>query len=251
MTIDVFSLMAEEHTIPHHHSIEYYAIGDVHGCMDEYNSLCNLIAKDAMLRGKHFRIIQLGDMIDRGPHFVKLVLNDRARYRLMGNHEWNFILEHYGYKACRSKPRQVNHDKLQEESLEVQESVLNVLKDRRFYYILRADYGNFVFTHAPVKGVDVGKSVKEIMFDTNGNDMCMGSKLLDMERFLEREESVTFIFGHQSWNYTDIKDQVEAQKNSSSRVFNLDSGCVYGKELVALRLSDLGILRVQSNVCVD
>lgn len=74
-----------------------YAIGDVHGCYDLFRDLLAKIAADAAesARGRRPIIIQLGDLIDRGPHSAQVVeaatwlqrRSDIEFQQLMGNHE--------------------------------------------------------------------------------------------------------------------------------------------------------------------
>ncbi|MBW6528582.1 serine/threonine protein phosphatase [Sphingomonas sp. RHCKR7] len=77
-----------------------YAIGDVHGCLDELERLLTLIdADDAARSPARTSLIFLGDLVDRGPDSAGVVarLLDRARERppirfLKGNHEEVFLL---------------------------------------------------------------------------------------------------------------------------------------------------------------
>src|SRR5688572_16574090 len=71
-----------------------YAIGDVHGCLDELNRLLDGIAGDLNKHASKAHLIFLGDLIDRGPNSAG-VLNrllssslpgDRQSF-LLGNHE--------------------------------------------------------------------------------------------------------------------------------------------------------------------
>jgi len=71
-----------------------YAIGDVHGCLSLYDELLALIEEDNRERGPaQATVIQLGDLIDRGPDSAGVV--DRAMtplefadtVTLRGNHE--------------------------------------------------------------------------------------------------------------------------------------------------------------------
>jgi serine/threonine protein phosphatase 1 len=71
----------------------YYAVGDVHGEADKLARLVGAIENDARLRGGDFKIIFLGDMIDRGPQsreVVDMVMRLQKEGRaeaLKGNHE--------------------------------------------------------------------------------------------------------------------------------------------------------------------
>lgn len=71
-----------------------YAIGDVHGCLDQLLALEERIAEDALgIEGEKW-LITLGDHIDRGPrsaavidHIMGPAPPGLRRFSLMGNHE--------------------------------------------------------------------------------------------------------------------------------------------------------------------
>ena len=71
-----------------------YAIGDVHGCLDELRQLEQLIRADAQhVEGEKW-IVLLGDYIDRGPQSAQVIDHLLApppdgfrRFTLVGNHE--------------------------------------------------------------------------------------------------------------------------------------------------------------------
>ncbi len=76
-----------------------YAIGDVHGCYAEMQSLLDMIKADhTALPEKECIIVFLGDLIDRGPESQKVLESlissppDFAKtYALIGNHEEMFL----------------------------------------------------------------------------------------------------------------------------------------------------------------
>ena len=71
-----------------------YAIGDVHGCLDELLQLEQLIRRDAAnVEGEKW-IVMLGDYIDRGPRSAQVIdhllgpsADSFRRFALAGNHE--------------------------------------------------------------------------------------------------------------------------------------------------------------------
>lgn len=240
-----------KHQIPFDKDTEYYVIGDVHGCANEYNKLMDIIWNDCynVLRRKYIVVIQLGDMIDRGPEFERVILEDQSDYRCMGNHEANFIVENYGYKPCSSNERKINHARFAESKN--QQRILDSLLDRKSFFWMIDDSGiQHVFSHAPITNIEAGWKGIDLLGSTTVADFCMRSKPIDLEKLIENNEDIVFYYGHQSWSYVDICEQIESQNGSNVQAFNLDSGCVYGEELIAFRVKDQRVFRVKSETKV-
>lgn len=78
-----------------------YAIGDVHGCLDQLNRMLDAIDKDLGSRPVQSQLIFLGDLVDRGPRSAEVVERvlhgdvptSRCGF-IMGNHE-EVMLECY------------------------------------------------------------------------------------------------------------------------------------------------------------
>jgi serine/threonine protein phosphatase 1 len=76
-----------------------YAIGDVHGCLEQLVTLLDLIDEDDARRGPaRTTLVLLGDLVDRGPRSAEVVAlamalrEERPGTRfLMGNHEELFL----------------------------------------------------------------------------------------------------------------------------------------------------------------
>ena len=76
-----------------------YAIGDIHGCIDEFKQLLKLIKKDLKKRPvKKHHLVFLGDYFDRGPDsagvlnkLIKLQKKHANVICIKGNHEDKFI----------------------------------------------------------------------------------------------------------------------------------------------------------------
>ena len=78
-----------------------FAVGDVHGCVDELRALLGAVAGLARASGGRRSLVYLGDLVDRGPDTVgtlKLWAEDASHRgvdrveRLMGNHEIMMLL---------------------------------------------------------------------------------------------------------------------------------------------------------------
>jgi serine/threonine protein phosphatase 1 len=85
-----------------------YAIGDVHGCLDQFSRLLDAIAADLDRRPAKAHLIFLGDLIDRGPDSAGVVarllqdmLPGEQTTFLLGNHE-EVLLDCYdgNVEAC-------------------------------------------------------------------------------------------------------------------------------------------------------
>ena len=71
-----------------------YAVGDVHGCLDQLRALEQLITTDGEAIAGEKLIVTLGDYVDRGPdsagvieHLMRPLPHDFERVLLGGNHE--------------------------------------------------------------------------------------------------------------------------------------------------------------------
>jgi serine/threonine protein phosphatase 1 len=76
-----------------------YAIGDIHGHLDQLRGLHGLIAEDAAGQGSPARIVHVGDLVDRGPNsagVISYLMSGIAQGRdwivLKGNHDRMFSL---------------------------------------------------------------------------------------------------------------------------------------------------------------
>lgn len=245
------ALLEDEFKIPFNKNTDYYAIGDVHGCIEEYKELCSIVTQDSKRRNRDCKIIQLGDMIDRGPSFEQILIDDKADYKIMGNHELNFIAESKGHIQCRSNARKVNHDRFDKLSGIDKKQVVDALNSRKMFLMMKNDSGDtFIFTHAPIKNVEeYGVSDYSMLDSTTHSSFCMRSSEVDVNKLQHNvgvKGKVTMFYGHQSWTYKELIDQVNEQENLRVKSFNLDSGCVYGDSLKAMRLNDESIFEVKA-----
>lgn len=228
---------------------EVYSIGDIHGCIDEFRLLLAKIEIDADFRGKKPIIVIHGDMIDRGPSFQKVIELAKDKVCILGNHEHNFVLERLG-KPCNSNSRAVSHEKFESMSKLKQQEVIDFFNGLyNFVEVWINDEQRFMLSHAPLKTMETGYDMYS-RSRSNAPYYCMRSSTPDDELMKELWEEVTFVYGHQSWNFKDLEIQKNEQAGRRAQYYNIDGGCVYGGKLIALRLSDLGVLSVQSNVSV-
>lgn len=249
MKYDPISDLAASYVHVFEPNTDYYAIGDVHGCGDEYHMLCMDLHRKSRLNGRNCKIIQLGDMIDRGPAFRSVILNDPADFKIMGNHELNFLNEHYGNMQCRSNARQVNHDRLANLSKEDSDSIISAIKRRVDLLIMHdtEDGVTHVFTHAPIAGIESGFDLVKYLSNKSGSSFCMRSIPVDLNKLQSIADiELRMYHGHQSWEYEDINDQIIDQEHLNVKCFNLDSSCVYGGSLTAVRMNDGAVFSINA-----
>ncbi len=221
---------------------EIYAIGDVHGCLSEMIKLMDKCHIDASLTGKTAKFIMMGDYIDRGPYSVEVLRHIRDDASVMcavlGNHEWLLIQEFNG-KVCRSKSRAITHDQITEK--DCAEEVKRYICSLPAGCFVTVGSQTFVFTHGPM---DVFNSSSYTSFRQHS----MSSKQVSYDTLRESQVSAIHIHAHLSWKYVDIHQQLEDQKALNSKQLNIDSGCVFGGVLTAIKLKDLTVLQVESTI---
>lgn len=230
-----------------------FCIGDVHGCYSELVELIEKIRDFCQDKQVSPLIYVLGDLIDRGPEFEKLfdliADNDDVRC-LMGNHEWNFLLEAQGIKECRSRARQKNHEVLQTLPEEKQEKILDTIGNMSTMvnlYMTSQDHGNIValLTHAPIKDLETRSNTPIIV-----DNMLFRGTPLDEDAIQARygTYALSFIHGHQSWGYSEnaLYNASEAAEKGICSVINVDSSCVYGEKLTAYSPTHHEVIQVNA-----
>ncbi len=127
------------------------AVGDVHG---QYDGLVKILRHAKLIDAKHHwcgghhRLVQIGDILDRGPFSLRVdALLDRLQeeaqasggevIRLIGNHELELMLENYLISEFRREQAVQMRDKL------LGQALTGHLKAAYFYK-------DFLFTHAGV-----------------------------------------------------------------------------------------------------
>lgn len=70
--------------------VRVYAVGDVHGCLDELNRLLDSIDKDLAGNQVESHLVFLGDLVDRGPHSAGVI--DRVLERGLPTNRWDCVM---------------------------------------------------------------------------------------------------------------------------------------------------------------
>lgn len=209
---------------------DVWVIGDVHGCLEEYKQLVSKVRE----RDPDCVIIQLGDLIDRGPAdlYDLFVFNEHQLIsNVIGNHEFNFLIEYYKGKPCNSKARRETHDMFNAYDVIKKKYILECMNSMNNYITTEVDGIVWALSHAPIRS-----GFAEYLDCGSASVYCMSTTPYTNDV----EYSV---HGHMHWNYTPIENQLTENKTW----FNIDSGAVYGNYLLAFSLKTREYIKVQSS----
>ena len=203
-------------------------IGDVHGCIDELE----MLLKKVDYRHARDRLIFVGDLINKGPHSLKVVelvrhLNAEC---IKGNHELRFI--EYVKNQEKDRPKWDAIKKEFGENLRDHVAWLDKLP----IYI---EDPEFIVVHA---GLHPEKNLQQSSDYVLSNIRTWDGVGRDLNNphhaawysFYNGEKLV--VYGH--WAVQGL--------NIRTHTIGLDSGCVYGKQLSALILPTREIVQVQA-----
>jgi protein phosphatase len=212
-------------------------IGDVHGCIDELLDLLRLLGwqvdGDCPTHPDGRKAVFIGDLIDRGPNSVGVVQLARrmveagVAYAVIGNHDEKLI------RYLRGRKVQVSHGL--ERTLQELEAHPEPLRHELRVFLeslpshLVLDNGKLVVAHAGIKQPYIGRSSPVI------RDFCLyGETTGESDEFglpvrlnwaADYRGSALVVYGH-----TPNPDPLW-QNNT----VNIDTGCVFGGALTALR----------------
>ncbi|HUR29064.1 MAG TPA: polynucleotide kinase-phosphatase [Planctomycetota bacterium] len=218
-------------------------IGDVHGCRAELEALLARLGYGEALRHPEGRkVVFLGDLVDRGPDIpgvLKLVMRmveAGSALCVPGNHELKLL------RKLRGKDVTVNHGlaeslaQLERESAEFRSQVALFIDDLVSHYVL--DDGRLVVAHAGMKASMQGRgsgAVRSFALygETTGETDEFGLPVRH-DWAAEYRGSAMVVYGH-----TPVP-----QPEWLNGTINVDTGCVYGGRLTALRYPEKELVSV-------
>lgn len=211
-------------------------IGDVHGCLAELEALLLRLGPDR-------KLVFLGDLVDRGPdspgvlrRVMELVGSGRALC-VPGNHDVKLL------KYLNGKRVQLTHglaetvSQLEGETPEFVEAVKKFLDGLVSHYQL--DGGRLIVAHAGLKADMQGRTsgaVREFCLygETTGETDEFGLPVR-WNWAAEYRGKATVVYGH-----TPVLEPEWLNKT-----INIDTGCVFGGKLTALRYPEMELVQVE------
>src|SRR6185503_4721527 len=213
-------------------------IGDVHGCYDELHALLTELGYEI---NSHFearhpdgrKAVFLGDLVDRGPKIpevLKLVMTMTGAGQALavpGNHDTKLM------RKLRGRDVQITHglaeslQQLEGESQEFKEQVASYIDSLVSHYVL--DDGRLVVAHAGLKEALQGRGsgkVRDFALygETTGETDEFGLPVR-YNWAAEYRGQAMVVYGH-----TPVPEP-----EWLNRTINIDTGCVFGGKLTALR----------------
>jgi protein phosphatase len=219
-------------------------IGDVHGCCDELEELMAQLGYSS--EGRHAlgnrKLIFVGDLVDRGPRVLDTI---RTVQRMVsagnalcvpGNHDEKLMRWLKGHKVTVAHGLQQSIDELQALPIEERSRIGEFLEGLVSHYVL--DSGNLVVAHAGVKELMHGRMTRSVL------GFCLFGQptgVIDQYGLPVRYDwaadyrgAAMVVYGH-----TPVPSPVWV-----NNTINIDTGCVFGGRLTALRYPERELVSV-------
>ncbi|MGH7650538.1 MAG: polynucleotide kinase-phosphatase [Gemmatimonadaceae bacterium] len=224
-------------------------IGDVHGCADELEELLATLgyARDASGTWRHpdRKAVFLGDLVDRGPRIpdvvkiVKAMVDADVALAVPGNHDVKLM------RKLRGRDVQITHGlqdslrQLEAEPPEFSAGVADFIDSLVSHYVF--DDGKLVVAHAGMKqemqGRGSGKVRDFAMYgETTGETDEFGLPIR-YNWAAEYRGQAMVVYGH-----TPVPEP-----EWLNRTINIDTGCVFGGRLTALRYPEKELVSVAAH----
>jgi protein phosphatase len=225
-------------------------VGDVHGCFDELMSLMQTIGYQVEQNGSEYRVtpplgrklVFVGDLVDRGPKIpqvLRLAMSMVAAGTALcvpGNHDMKLM------RKLRGKDVQITHGladtlaQLEPESEDFKQQVATFLDKLVSHYVL--DDGKLVVAHAGMKEEMQGRGSGAVrsfaLFgETTGETDEFGLPVRYNWAADYRGRAIV-VYGHTP----------NVLPEWLNRTINIDTGCVFGGHLTALRYPEKELVSV-------
>lgn len=250
---EIDSVQIQRQTLWNNKKVErgpFDIIGDVHGCFDELQELVGQLGYQITEEQGRFaiqhpgqrRLVFVGDLVDRGPNtprvirFVKDTIEQGQAFCILGNHDDKLKRALRGAKVKIAHGLQESLDQMALENEEFRVEAAEFLDKLISHYVF--DDGKLAVAHAGIKEEFIGRgapSIKQFCMygETTGEIDAFGLPV----RYPWAEDyrgNTLVVYGH-----TPVP---EAEWINNT--INIDTGCVFGGKLTALRYPEKELVSV-------
>lgn len=241
-----------------------YFIGDVHGCLDELKALLAKIGWTS--DSKEYRIIMLGDLLDRGPDSVGVVkfCHENGLELIRGNHDDRYVKYNNKIKWHDKNPNQTKPSWLK--NYPDRKKILDNLTEKEIKYLTESPTVLYLPEYKTVAvhaGFLPGKPLEDHDDNTRMHIRFLfaGNKPAHLEKDNDYQppigsyfwadlynEDWNVVYGHHVWDYENIKIH---ETPKGFKCWGIDTGACFGGRLTALGMSKDGnheIIQVQSSL---
>ena len=230
-------------------------IGDVHGCFDEFVMLLDNLGYEVEVRAdaagetgfsvthpKGRKAVFVGDLVDRGPGVAKVLklvmamVADGVGLCVAGNHESKLVRKLQGRNVQVSHGLQESLDQLEMESPEFQQQVAAFLDGLISHYVL--DGGDLVVAHAGMKTEYQGRASRRV------RDFCLYGETTGETDELGLPVRADWAAGYRGRAMVVYGHTPNMEPAWLNNTMNIDTGCVFGGKLTALRYPEKEVISV-------
>lgn len=219
-------------------------IGDLHGCASELEQLLEKLGYGAEGHPQGRTAIFVGDLTDRGPRnldcyeIVSTMVEQGHAMAVAGNHDAKLIRYLEGRKVQVTHGLEKTAAELEQRDDAYRGRLKRFLESLISHYLL--DGGRLVVAHAGIKESYQGRASNRVRQfclygDTTGETDEFGLPVR-LDWALDYRGDAMVIYGH-----TPVPQAVWL-----NRTLNIDTGCVFGGKLTALRYPELELVEVPS-----
>ncbi len=222
-------------------------IGDVHGCGDELEELLTALGyvRDEAGVRRHpqgRRAVFLGDLVDRGPRVADVLriamgmVAGGSALCVPGNHDEKLLRWLRGKRVRIAHGLEQSVEQLEDETPSFRADVAAFLDGLISHYAL--DGGKLVVAHAGMKQEMQGRASSRVrafaLYGETTGEMDELGLPVRLDWAADYRGPATVVYGH-----TPV-----AEPRWLNRTINVDTGCVFGGALTALRYPELELVSV-------
>jgi protein phosphatase len=233
------------------HDGPFDIIGDVHGCHDELMDLVERLGyvlpsfgQGVIHHPKGRMMVFVGDLVDRGPNvpgvlrFVMRAVREGAALCVPGNHDWKLARSLAGLNLSTESGLATSIAQLLQEPESFHEEVRRFIEMLPSHLVLA--HGRLVVAHAGLNEKYHGRTCSAIY------GLCLHG-----ETTMDADETGQALRVDWAQRYRGAADVVYGHTPNinpewRNRTFNVDTGCVFGGMLSAMRWPERELVSVQA-----